>query len=1090
MGEISTLIPAVAITTEKGRRPGRARALTHVAIATMACALAAGGAFASPAAAGPVLKLRSYHTPTNIPPGGTTEFKMFLSSDGDAATDPSDPITAVIALPEGLTAVSATDAFGGFVWICSIAPDGRTVTCDWDPFAAVGPLPQGQEACQSFGEDCSLTVTVSAALGAPSAGSLVAEVCGGGAAVCAVDADPMPVSSTPAEFGIHRFDGHVYDRNGASTTQAGSHPWAMSTRIEFNTTLDSSGDPTVPESAKTVEVGIPPGMVVNPTATPTRCSRETFALDTAGTGTCPVSSQVGIARVRPTVIHDDRNRYPIFNLEPREDVAAQFGFSVQGVPVILNGGVDPSGDYRLTATVRNISQRLPLAESTIILWGVPADPAHDVERGTPAGTERKCSEDVSANSCPVDAPLKPFLTTPTNCSATSLTSIARADSWENPGSLVDASFSSDVTGAPVAFEGCDELPFAPAITVQPTNPKPDSPSGYEIELTLPQSDEPNGLSTSHLRKAVVVLPEGVSVNPSSAHGLGACSSTQIALGSSAEPTCPDSSKIGTVEVDTPLLDNPLTGSVYVAKQTDNPFNSLLAIYIVASGSGVTIKLPGKVDPDPATGQLTTTFDNNPQLPFSSFRVTFKGGATAPLANPQSCGPHAVSTALTPWSSATPASPPDSFMIDCPGVSGFAPLFDAGTLNAKGGAFSPFAVRIERPDGHQYVRGLTIETPPGLIAKLKNVPLCPEAQAAAGTCAAETRVGTATVGAGAGPNPYFLQGPVSLTGPYKGAPYGLSVSVRAVAGPYDLGTVVVRQAVFVDPIDAHLTVISDPLPVILEGIPLRLRSINVDIDRPGFMLNPTSCGEKRIKAALTSAAGATSEVVQRFQVGDCRAMRFRPRLKLSLLGRRQTSDGEHPRLRAVLRQRAGQANLKRVAVKLPLSLALDPDNARSLCEFEDGLKVSCPASSIIGKARAITPMLNRPLEGPVYFVKGVRIDPRTGRRIRTLPTLLIPLRGEVAIDLRAATDVRRGKLVTTFAAVPDAPIRRFDLTLKGKRGGVLVVTAPTICRGKQVAGVKIDGQNGRRADSAVRMRTPCPKRRSNAGRRRPLERVSE
>jgi hypothetical protein len=483
--------------------------------------------------------------------------------------------------------------------------------------------------------------------------------------------------------------------------------------------------------------------------------------------------------------------------------------------------------------------------------------------------------------------------------------------------------------------------------------------------------------------------------------------------------------------------------------------------------------------------LTTTFDNNPQLPFSSFRVRFKDGPRAPLATPPTCGTKTATAELTPWSGNAPVSPSDSFTIDCPGISGFAPSFDAGTTNPAAGAFSPFAVRINRPDGQQYMRGLSLEMPPGLIANLRGVPLCPDAQANAGTCGLGSKIGTAVVGSGAGTNPFFTapeHGSVYLTEGYKGAPFGLSTVVRAIAGPYDLGTVVVRQAIFVDPTDAHITVVSDPIPTILEGIPLRIRSINVDVNRPGFTINPTSCGEKQIKATMTSIEGTVHQAVQRLQVGDCQALPLRPRFSMRLIGRRQMREGRHPGLRTVLTQGPGQANMKKVTVKLPLSLALDPENAQSdaLCEFEAGQRVDCPPSSIIGNAVAHTPVLNRPLEGPVYFVKNVRVHPRTGRLIRTLPTLLITLRGEVAINVRANSDVIDDKLVSTFHTVPDAPVSRFILNLKGGPKGILVATRNICGQPKNhVTDMEIDGQNGKRADQAVRMRTPCAKKRKAA-----------
>jgi hypothetical protein len=762
----------------------------------------------------------------------------------------------------------------------------------------------------------------------------------------------------------------------------------------------------------------------------------------------------------------DRDAFALYNMVPEPGTAAQFGANLGQVGLLIaSAEVTPEGDYAITVRSDGLPEAETVKEVRIDLWGVPADPRHDVERGV-------CL--VLGGACPIEAPLKPFLTNPTDCSGPHTASVT-VGPWHAEGSDTET-----VDAYPGGLEGCDRLRLDPRITVHPSNPRAGAPSGYQFDLQVEQSSDPNGLASPHLKDVELALPEGVSVSPSGAHGLEACASGQVALGSAAEPTCPPASRVGSVEIDTPLLEDPVTGDVFLATPRNNPFGSLLAIYVVARAPGVMVKLAGHVRAHPVTGQLTTTFSDNPQIPFSRFRLTLKGGPTAALANPPSCGQKAVTASLFPWSGNPPTPVADTFTIDCPGMTGFAPGFDAGTTNPSGGAFSPFALRVNRQDSDQYLQGLSMEMPPGLTGKLKDIPLCPDAQANAGTCPVESRVGTVTVGAGPGSSPYFVRGGVFLTDGYKGAPFGLAVAVRAVAGPFDLGMVVVRQALFIDRVDAHLTVVSDPFPTILEGIPLRMRSINVDIDRPGFTVNPTSCAPKQIRTTLVSTEGASHQAATRFQVGNCRALPLRPRLALRLTGRGETTDGKHPGVRAVLTQGLSQANLKRVAVKLPLSLALDPERAQSddLCEFEAGQRGDCPASSIIGRARAFTPLLNRPLEGPVYFVKNVRIDPRTGRQIRTLPTLLVPLRGEVAIDLRARTMVQRGKLVNVFPTIPDAALSRFELTLRGGRRGILVVTNDrNLCDGGQIADVDIDGHNGRRSDRAVRMRTPCPRRRS-------------
>jgi hypothetical protein len=1069
--------------THAGPGPSHTRRLGRLACLTAALCLVAtamSAALASAAEAAPVWKVRSFHSPTNFVPGETG--KIFLRGDNVGDANSAGFYTIRLHVPPELTVT----AMSGTGWLCTIA----TASCRRSTLVRPGGVTRP-----------SITVTVSVAPTAagtlPLSVEMFSDPPNSAGAVPDTFDDPITIGSTPPGFGIAEFEGQVRDENREPFTQAGGHPFEASTAIEFNTILNSNGHPVSAADARDIRVDLPPGFVGDPTATP-KCSLSDFnsgdpAFFDVG---CPASTQVGVAW-NTFAITNGINTLPtpVFNLEPAPGVPAMFGMRVATHRVILSAGVRSEGDYGVFVTSDETNAALALIMSEFTFWGVPADPGHDNMRGY--SSQGGCLNPITGPTgglCPSDAPPLPFLTNPMDCSTGPLTTNLGVESWQVPGSLATASFDHDPDGVPMAVEGCERVPFNPSIRVQPTNTQPDSPTGLDVELSVPQSDGADGLASAHLEKAVVTLPEGMTVNPSSADGLQACSPAQIGLDSRDDPTCPEASKIGSVEVDTPLLEETMTGSVYVAKQTDNPFRSLLAIYIVAKGPGVIVKLAGKVDPDPVTGRLTTTFDNNPQLPFNSFKLRFKAGPRAPLATPPTCGMKVVETSLTPYSAypeppaarvadpARIAHPSDTFTIDCPGISGFAPSFEAGTTNPSAGAYSSFALRINRADGQQYMNGLVLEMPPGLIANLRGVPLCPNAQADAGTCDAGSKIGTAVVGAGAGTLPFFTapqHGSVYITEGYKGAPYGLSSVVRAIAGPYDLGTVVVRQAIFVDRTDAHLTVVSDPLPTILEGIPLRLRSINVDIDRPGFVINPTSCGEKQIKATIGSTEGAVHRVAHRFQIGDCQALPLRPRFRMRMTGgRRQMREGRHPGLRTVVTQGPGQANMKKVAVKLPLSLALDPENAQSdaLCEFEAGQRVDCPPSSIIGHAIAHTPVLNRPLTGPVYFVKNVRIHPRTGRTIRTLPTLLITLRGEVAIDVRANSDVIDNKLVSTFHTVPDAPVSRFELSLKGGKKGILVATR-NICSGRKrhVTDVEIDGQNGKRADQAVRMRSPCAKK---------------
>jgi hypothetical protein len=865
-----------------------------------------------------------------------------------------------------------------------------------------------------------------------------------------------------------------------SKTQAGEHP-------DASTSFNVTPPPTVAEFQKNTGplkdtvVDLPPGVVGNPEAVQ-KCTTDQLKARVGIPTDCPAGSQVGIVQVRTqfdfqTEPFNAGGAVPLYAMRPSADQLALFAFKLGSNVVTLEASVRAS-DNGVRLTARNALQFLPVVGATVTVWGIPSDPSHDSLRCHQANpTTHVCDGEVQDN-VPFGNPgsrRTAFFTNPTVCDGPKLTAI-RVSSWWIPPVDVLSDPVSDIDPTPI---GCEKLGFDPSIDLRPDTTKADSPMGLSVDVVVPQSDDPDGVATSHLKDVKVVLPEGLTISPSSASGLEGCSDAQLGFGTDSPVLCPAASKIGSVVAETPVLEKPLDGSVYAGSQrsSDPESGKMFRLFVVVTGpGGLVVKLVGHVRADRRTGRLETTFENNPQLPVSKITLALKSGPRAPLAMPGSCGQKVVSAILAGWGGQVRGAD-DAFGVDCPGTSGFAPAFDAGTLSPKAGGFSPFLVRVSRPDGQEFMDGVALELPRGVTAKLKNVPLCPDARASAGSCGIESRVGMARVGAGPGPLPFVLDGSVSLTGPYKGAPYGLSVAVPVVAGPFDLGTVVVRQALFVDPVDAHITVVSDPLPTIVGGVPVRLRSVAVDIDRPGFVLNPTSCATKRIGGVLHSQQGSSAPVSQRFQAGDCQALEFKPRLRLKLTGRRQVADGGHPGLEASLSQRPGQANIDKVEVRLPLSLALDPSNAGGLCEFDEGQKPDpkCPKSSIIGRARAVTPLLNHPLTGNVYFVKGVRKDRRTGRLIRTLPTLLVALRGEVAINLRATTAVKRNKLVNTFAAVPDAAVSRFDLSLKGGKGGILVVTGNrNLCRGKQVANVAIGGHNGKAANGNTRMTGPCPK----------------
>ena len=893
-----------------------------------------------------------------------------------------------------------------------------------------------------------------------------------------------------AEFGIVDFKASSPAADGSQETGAGAHPF--SSRIEFS--LNTVPDPSHPpfpisdENLKDVELSLPAGFVGNPEATP-KCPR----LDIVA-ARCAPAAQVGVFTGKFS--GNGENTYwtePIFNMVPRDGEVADFAFSILGVPTHISIRVDAANQYRVKALISNVPEAKSIVSTKVTLWGTPADPVHDGFRGSAYKCpldqdDPRCSDPAFATfvqggfKAGVDP--QPFLSNPTSCDAVPETSV-RMRSWERPDRWVTAGSTQPRPSS------CDRLSFAPSIDAHFETPRPDSPSGLAFKLSVPQANAIAGVATPPLRRAVVTLPEGVSMNPSAANGLAGCSDAQIDLSGQNGVSCPDASKLGDVTIKTPLLADPLTGPVYLGEPLAG---KKYRIFFAAANPlrGVSIRLEGVLSPDPQTGRLTTVFDNNPQLPFSELTLSFDGGPQSPLAMPQQCGPATTTAQLTPWAGANAptATVTSTTTIAAAGGGpscdgGFSPTLTAGSAGTQAGASSPLSVTVARADGQQILQAIDkVVMPEGLLGKVGSVPQCAEAQAAAGTCPAESRIGQVQVAAGAGSAPLWIPQAgkaatgVFLGGPYKGAPFSLSIVVPAQAGPFDLGTVVVRSALFVDPIDAHVTALTDPMPTILDGIPLRVREIRLLLDRARFMLNPTSCAEKQLTADVRSTVGTSVGRTARYQVGECASLTLKPSLGLTLSGKGQTVDGKHPAVTAVLSQPAGQANLKKVRVALPLSLALDTDNANGLCEFVDGSKAepTCPKASIVGSATAVTPILDQPLSGPVYFVKNVRKDAKTGRDIRTLPKLVIPLVGQngVRLTLTGTSAVKDDQLVTTFDNVPDAPVSSFKLNIIGGKGGILAVSGADICKATQVAEQQIDGQNNKTADTDVYIQTPsCP-----------------
>jgi hypothetical protein len=1070
------------------RRPGRMAVRLCIALACACALLLAGGVSSALAAGAPGWLVQTVAQPTAFVPGtqpngADNSYVLIVRNDGSQPTDGST-VTITDTLPQGTSAsmVSGIEPFrsGGNPMGCSGAP-GSTVTCTWTQGALVP------------GQPLMVFIDVDVPAGASGPLSNVVSVTGGGAAP-ATETVSTPVSATVAPFGVQNFGSVVTDASGQPDTEAGDHPYEITTSFALTSAPGGSytgafagysynPDPFV----KDVVVDLPAGFVGDPQATP-QCPEA----DLAGVSGCPVDTEIGTLTYFGTFGAQQGapqdappQGTPIFNMVPESGYPAEFGTYVDGKPIMMFVTIRTGTDYGVRVTLPGVPAVGNLTFASLTFFG---DPATD-----PSLLNGQTGNGTPSNGTGI--PDLAFLRNPTDCSAGPLTTTIHVDSWLDPASanpdgtpdFSDPAWQSASSTAP-APTGCDSLSFAPSISVAPTTSEADSPTGLNVTLSVPQSaiTDDGALASPDLKGAVIKLPAGLVVSPSSAGGLEGCSDQQIDLSSPLAGSCPLASQLGTVTVNTPLLSSPLTGAIYLGSPLCDPCTDadaqdgrMIRLFIQAQGSGVVVKLAGTVSVNPATGQLTATFDDNPQLPFSSFAVDFKTGPRAPLTTPVGCGTYTTTSDLSPWSApSTPdATPSSAFAIGGCGAPLFSPSFAAGTQSSAAGAFSPFVMSFSRSDSDQFFSGLSVTLPPGVLAKLAGVPLCSDADANAGTCPASSQVGTVETAAGPGSEPYYLPGTAYLTGPYKGAPYGLSVVVPAVAGPFNLGLVVVRQALFVDPTTAQVTAVSDPFPTILAGIPLQIRRIDVDLDRPDFTVNPTSCDPMAITGQLTSTGGMSDAVSSRFQVGGCQALGFTPKLKMALTGKGKTRSGDHPALVSTLTQPFGQANIHNVRVALPLSLALDPNNSSHVCPYATaqavhGGPVGCTASTIVGHATAVTPLLSEPLSGPVYLVQGIRYS--HGVAIHTLPSLLIPLRGQIALDLRAQSSVSGGKLVTTFPTIPDAPVSKFTLQINGGRKGILVITGRgrSICGKPQVTNATLKGQNGKKETPAIRMSTPC------------------
>ncbi|HEV3095324.1 MAG TPA: hypothetical protein VGY30_12550 [Solirubrobacteraceae bacterium] len=1084
----------------------------------MALAIAAGaaGTLTAVASASPTPEWRlAVVGNTAVRPNHTEHLVVQVSNDRHALTEGIYTIKAT--LPQGLTPIAANPLFFGGT-LCKISTLARTIEC-----SSTYPRGYGSSNFTTF------TVRASTELGP----RVVHFQISGGSAVIAESLKVVNIQPAPAEPGFESFDGLIANANGQQFTQAGGHPYDVITTFEVNTHTDptqplpssvrpASQDAIPVEPMKDTFVNLPPGLLGNINAIG-KCTAEQLTFRPAvlvSVTTCPPSSQVGTVTLTWNQGGLTYGPVPLFNMVPPIGSPARFGFIVLGSPVFLDASLRYNSDYGITLAGRDIIEALPVAGFESHFWGVPASEAHTSERACP-GVDMWIAG--SGETCPSGAPPVPFMRMPTSCTAPGegLKWSASTDTWFNPGAYdqeglplagdtnwKNASYEThDPPSYPQALpgeqgpvrgtEGCGIVPVHGILKASTTALETETPSGLAVHVEVPDPglDNPNGVSSSDIKGVKVTLPVGVTINPSQAEGLGVCTPAQYAsteLSFHPDPSrgCPSDSKIGTVVFHTPLLEEPVEGNVYVAEPHENPFGTLLALYMVLEDPniGVLVKQAGKVELDPVTGQITASFSEIPQQPFSSFDFKFREGARAPLVTPAVCGAYTTHALFTPWSD--PAHTVESlsqFQIihgigggSCPsgGTPPFAPEVLSGTLNNNAGSYSPFNLRISRHDGDQELTKFTTILPPGLTGNLTGIPFCPDNAIEAArhrtgqqeiespSCPAASEIGHTTVGAGVGGVVAPTPGKVYLAGPYHGAELSIVSITSATVGPFDLGTVVIRFALRINPITAQVEVDSagsDPIPHIIDGVVVHVREIRVFMDRPRFIRNPTNCEPLNILNTITgSGADYTNPADQkpvnvnsRFQTANCALLTFKPSLTVTTTGKTSRANGAslHVKLAYPKAPEGSQANIRSVKVDLPRQLPSRLTTLQKACTDKtfNANPAACPAASRVGIAKAITPILPVPLTGPAYFVS------HGGAKF---PELIVVIQGYgFTIDLHGETFISpAGITSSTFRAVPDQPVTSFELTLPQGPGSALAANG-NLCKSKLKMPTAFTAQNG-------------------------------
>ncbi|HYM45618.1 MAG TPA: hypothetical protein VES65_05590 [Solirubrobacteraceae bacterium] len=823
------------------------------------------------------------------------------------------------------------------------------------------------------------------------------------------------------------YEGVEANHSEAFTQAAGHPPWGL-TGFELNSKEVLFGQHEPEGVLKRVRVDVPPGLAANPEALP-ECELSAFEKDE-----CDSKTEVGETKLTAFVLAADAEiTGTVYNLEPPPGLPLLFGIHVE-VPLVANehifleGHVDWSGDYHEYFEIKNISKSIPVLKSKLLFKGTAG-------KGD-------------------------FLTLPSECSTTT-TSHLEVESWEGQ-------ISRTQTHTPIGVEHCDKVPFAPSASVKPETSASDQPDGTAAEVQVPQHEAADETNTADIKDAQVTLPEGLTLNPSAAQGLQACTAAEIAIGSTQPVTCPSASKVGTVAIETDLPPGSLQGAVYLGNPNGGAITKPpYTIYLDAeSGLGVSVRLAGQVEPDSATGRLTATFTHNPPLPFSDLIMHFNGGPRAPLANPLACETGHVEAQFTPYTGGAAALSATPFVTSgCLSPLPFSLSEGTHDSSTQAGAHTSYTFNLARPDGQQYLSHVSTMLPPGLLGTIPSVALCGEPQAQTGMCSATSQIGTANASVGAGTEPISFSGPVFLTGPYGDAPFGLSIPIAAVAGPFDLGPVVTRASVGVDPYSGRV-IVTSAIPTIVGGVPLRLRSLSVAIERLDFLLNPTSCAPLSTDSTLGSTLGATqNNLSSPFQVGNCGALAFKPSFVVSTGAKTSRANGAS--LQVHVTQGAGQANMRSVLAQLPKQLPARLTTLQKACPEATfaASPFSCPGGSKVGTATVTTPVLPGSLSGPAYLVS---------HGGAAFPDLALVLEGSgVRVILIGNTNIKQGVTSSTFTAIPDVPVSSFALDLPAGPNSALAANG-SLCAQSLVMPTTITAQSGAQIRQNTRIAVSgCP-----------------